>query len=145
MKTKLTFFCILVAVLTSFSQDESFDIKNYKFPNYKWREFKFSLITDYYNYSYKTQDYYYKVTSIEPNINIGFLYESQKSNVVDSLYFSISTEGENITLDYLFNYNPNFLFNFSFDRKVYLKENKFFLDISNKLGYYYSNFDKRYW
>jgi len=142
MKTKLTFFCILVAVLTSFSQDKSFDIKNYKFPNYKWREFKFDLNTDFYNIN--NQDNSQILDNLSPDLNIGFLYESLKPKVVDSLNFLISTRGNLVRGDGLFEYDPNFGFDFYFDRKVYLKENKFFLDISNKLRYSYSNFEWRY-
>jgi hypothetical protein len=148
MRTTLTLFCILGASLAGFSQDKSFDLSNYKFPDYKRHELEFNLNSS--GNSYKSSQFnpsipgsdYITKSQINSNstfsLNYEFDYLTRKR--IDFLYSSFSGqfayEKQNNSGVQTKQINPNLDFEIKGSRKYYPKgDNKLFFEVAPDLTY----------
>lgn len=152
MRTSLILFCILIASITGFGQDKSFDLSNYKFPDYKRHELELNFNSrgssykiSQYNPSISGDSY---ITRSQANsnstfsLNYEFDYLTRKR--IDFLYSSFSGqfyyEKQNNSGVQTKQLNPNFDFEIKGSRKYYPKgDNKFFLEVAPDMKY---NFDR---
>jgi len=146
--------CILGASLAASSQDKSFDLSNYKFPDYKRHELEFNFNSsgngrkyttdspDYLNNGVITNyvsSYYYSQSSVVLNYNYNYLTRKR----IDFLHSSISgnynySSSSDIT-DKLKDSSPGFDLTLNGSRALYLTENKFFLEGMSDLSYNQNN------
>jgi len=150
MRTTLTLFCILGATLIGFSQDKSFDLSKYKFPDYKRHElelnFNSSGVSDKHSYDEPSNlgngDFVrndYSVYYFKSNFRVKYKYDYLSRTRIDNLYSSLSgqydftkvSEPIKITKQI----DPNFNWNFGGFRRYYLNEDKFFLEAGSDFGY----------
>jgi hypothetical protein len=152
MRTSLTLFCILIATITGFSQDKSFDLSKYKFPDYKRHELEFNFSSNG-NSDKRGQDELfptgdgttvrkdYLQSNFNSNFSLGYQYDYLTRKRIDYLTSNLSG-----TYDYSMskydgvktkNYSPNINLNLNGSRKYYLKEDKLFLEGMAGATYYF--------
>jgi hypothetical protein len=128
------------------AQDKSFDLSNYKFPDYKRKELEFNFSS---SGQYQTSD---GSSSFDFNAypNIGLTYENLTRKKIDYIYFSLYGQFD-INKDHRIYYSNNEPIDgyyddenntsitsgldFYWDRQVYFNKSKFFIEISNYLQY----------
>ena len=142
MKRSLLMLCMLGASLVTFSQDKSFDLSNYKFPDYKRHELEFNF-----NSTGSTESYY---TVIPPTVNYnGTKYDT--SNSKSNSHFNLGYQYDLLTRERIDHINssfsgsydfikssnsgetskqsqPNLNWNINASRRLYLTENKIFME-----------------
>jgi len=150
MKPTLLLFCILCISLEGFSQDKNFDLSKYKFPDYKRQELEFNFSTngstDNSKY-FQNEEYINNISSKNhSNADIGYTFNSLSRKKVDYLHSSISgiydfTKAKSYSeTEATKNIDVSSQLQFYWDRQVYWKEDKWFLDITNQFQY---NFHKK--
>lgn len=142
MKTMFVLFCALGAAVASHAQDKSFDLSKYKFPDYKRHQLDFNF-----NSSGRSDSYYtvipptvnysgttYDTSNSKSNsyFNLGYRYDLLTREKIDHLYSSVngsydfikySNSGEKTKQS-----QPNLNWNINASRRLYLTENKVFLE-----------------
>lgn len=149
MRTTLTLFCILVATITGFSQDKSFDLSKYKFPDYKRHELEFNLNSSGSGHR-RTQEmssYNGDTSFVSSNFNsnssieINYQFNHLTRKRID--YLSSQFSGE---YDYSSDkgygsksksYYPQISWVLDGLRRSYLKEDKLFLEGLTNLSYWF--------
>jgi hypothetical protein len=136
-------FCILGAFLAGFSQDKSFDLSKYKFPDYKRHELELNFNSSGYSWdrSYdvslndgfgNTKKDGWMASASNSNLNLSYSYNSLTRKSVDYLHSTISGNyAYSMNDNYLRkekNFQPEVSWNFSRSKDYYLSENKFFLE-----------------
>lgn len=141
MRTTLTMFCILVASLPGFSQDKSFDLSKYKFPDYKRHELELNFNSSGSGHSYSAEipnQYNNEITKYDRSefnsnsyFNLGYRYENLTrkrmnhlfSNITGQYDYSNSSHFEDKTKQV----QPRFSWNLNGLRRTYLTEDKIFM------------------
>jgi hypothetical protein len=149
MRTTLTMFCILVASLSSFSQDKSFDLSKYKFPDYKRHELELNLYSNG-SSSRRTQEmtlidrdtsFVSSNSNSNSSIDINYQFNHLTRKRID--YLSSQFSGK---YDYSINegyesksksYSPQMSWFLDGSRRTYLQEDKFFLEGLANLNYWF--------
>lgn len=141
MTNTLVLLCLLASCVAGFSQEKSFNLNNYKFPNYKRHELELNFNSS--GSKYKSTDKYfpssgemekkeYLRSSNNSNLTLGYQYDCLTRKRID--YLSSTLEG---IYDYSkfkdynvenFHSNPHILWLLNGSSKYYLTENKFFLE-----------------
>jgi len=154
MKRMLAVFFILGSSITGIAQEKSFDLSKYKFPDYKRHELEFNFSsngsTDKSESFYNEQ--YYKSTSSKnhSNADIGYTFNSLSRKKVDYLHssisgiFDLSKNKSYSATDATKNIDLNTQLQFNWDRQVYWKEDKWFLDITSQVNYNLQKNNKKY-
>lgn len=143
-KFVIAIFILSISQLNN-AQDKSFNLSNYKFPDYKRYELEFNFTS---SGQYQTFD---KSSNFDFNAfpNIGFTYEYLSRRKIDHLYTSLNSQfdiNKDHSAYYVYNEPTGEYHNtdntaidagfvFSWDRQVYFNENIFFIEISNYLQY----------
>src|ERR1035437_1200923 len=101
MKRSLLMLCILGTSLVVSSQDKSFDISNYKFPDYKLHSLEFNFNSDGDSYSRSTDTpsstgdgstlkENYLDSRFNSAINLGLGYDNFTRKRIDHIYSTLS-------------------------------------------------------
>lgn len=148
MRNTLVVLCFLAASLAGYSQEKSFNLNHYKFPDYKRHELELNFNTHGIS-SKSTHDYFSSSGEIEKRNNstftntshltLGYQYDFLTRKRID--YLSSTLKGD-------FNYSknkydtqtevnmrPSVQWNLYGSSKYYLIENKFFLEGFTSLNY----------
>ena len=152
MKHTIATLCILGASLAGFSQDKNFDLSKYKFPDYKRHQLDFSFSSDGHDESHsfeqpKTDSYdglkYDSYNSgLNTNLRIDYRYNYLTRKTIDQVYSSFDgrydySKNKHSGGDKTEESTPNFHFNLNASRRIYLTEDKFFMEGVAEL--YYDN------
>jgi hypothetical protein len=153
MKQILTIICLILVTLTGYAQDKNFDLSNYKFPDYKRQELEFYLNSsgnNHYSHSIYSSLIPENETIVDDSknskfngqFNSYFRYNSLSRRIIDQIYSDFSGS---------YNYakqtdpnssnkqtNPALRFSLSSSRKVYLKEDKLFIEGTFNISTSYS-------
>jgi hypothetical protein len=135
--------CILGASLVASSQDKSFDLSNYKFPDYIRHELEFNFnsngngqknTSESPNYSINgvITKYDYSSFNSQSSATLDYIYNYLTRKRIDYLHTNISGNYNYSTSNDIDNKvkdsNPDFTLTLNGSRTLYLNENKFFLE-----------------
>jgi len=142
MKRTLVMLCLLGASFAGKAQDKNFDLSKYKFPDYKRHELEFNFNStgssdNYYTVIPPTVNYSgtkYDTSNSKSNsyFNLGYRYDLLTREKIDHIYSSV-----NGSYDFFKSNNsgeetkqsqPNLNWNINASRRLYLTENKVFLE-----------------
>jgi len=150
MKQTIAILCLIGASLSGFSQDKSFDLSKYKFPDYKRHELNFNFNSNgsQYKNSYdepsnngtgnivRNANSYY---SSHSNFSLGYQYDYLTRSRIDQLHASLSGQYDftkvQSSAENTKQMDPNLSLNFGGSRKYYLTKDKLFLEVAPDLGY----------
>jgi hypothetical protein len=145
MKPTPLLLCMLCVSFACFSQDKNFDLSKYKFPDYKRHELEFNLSsnggTDNSQYLWNDKTEKSLSSKNHSDARIGYTFRSLSRKKVDYLYSSLSgiydfSKNKSYGSTYATkNIDLSSQLNFYWDRQVYWKEDKWFLDIINQVQY----------
>lgn len=152
MKTLFLLFCVLGASLASLAQDKSFDLSQYKFPDYKRHQLDFSLNSSGNSSSYAgisgyntdgtAQKFDYKNSSNTSVLNLNYSYIKSTRKRIETLssYFNgsyrfLKSVSPNTTTTSKI---PDLEFGAVGSETYYLTDNKWFLEVDPE---FYSSFD----
>ncbi|MGE5394592.1 MAG: hypothetical protein ACM3P1_07585 [Candidatus Saccharibacteria bacterium] len=141
MRNTLTMLCILVASLTGYSQEKSFNLNHYKFPDYKRHE----LELNFSSWGYMNKETYnifnssgimeqrdYKSSRNNSSLNFGYQYDNLTRKHIDFLTSTLSGDYQyTMSKDYSekdVQSNPSLRWSINGFKKYYLTENKFFVE-----------------
>jgi hypothetical protein len=160
MRTTLTLLFILTTAFSGLTQDKSFDLSKYKFPDYKRHELEFNLNSNgessrrTIDMTSEDGDTSFVSSNSDSNstFDINYQFNHLTRKRVD--YLSSKLSGEyNYSMDKAYkskskSYSPRINWALDGSRRTYLKEDKFFLEGMTNLYYSfdeskqtYSNFD----
>jgi len=159
MKRTMVMLCILGTSLAGTSQDKSFDLSKYKFPDYKRHELELNFNSS--GQSSKgsqdepsstgdgttvMNDYLYSYFS--SNFSLGYQYDYLTRKQIDYLYSKFSGEygysKNNRNGNTSKQYNPRIDLYLTGFKRYYLKENKFFLEGMTDLNYIFDESKNTY-
>jgi hypothetical protein len=133
--------------LACFSQDKNFDLSKYKFPDYKRHELEFNFSsngsTENRQYFQNDQTQKFLSSKNHSNADIKYTFNSLSRKKVDYIFTSISgiydftKEKSYSETEATKNNDISSQLEFYWDRQVYWKEDKWFLDITNRAQYYF--------
>jgi hypothetical protein len=150
MRITLAMLCVLAASVAGFSQEKSFDLNKYKFPDYKRHELELNFNSS--GYSNKSTSNYF--TSTGENIKrdyssynntslltLGYQYDYLTRKRIDMLSSTLKgdyaySKTKNYDQKNVFS-NPSIQWSLSGSSKYYLIEDKFFMEGYTNLNYYW--------
>ena len=154
MKRSLLMLCILGTSLVASSQDKSFDLSNYKFPDYKRHELEFNFNSngngqkntsespDYSNNGVITK-YDYSSFNSQSSATLDYNYNYLTRKRIDYLHSTLSGNYDysmsNGLNDKVKVSDPDFNLSLNGSRTMYLHENKFFLEGETNLSFHQYN------
>jgi len=146
--------CILGVSLVASSQDKSFDLSNYKFPDYKRHELEFNFNSsgngrkyttdspDYLNngvISKYVSSYYYSQSAAVLNYNYYYLTRKRIDYLHSSISGNYNYSSSTDINDKLKDSSPGFDLILNGSRTLYLNESKFFLEGMSDLSFNQNN------
>lgn len=152
MKVTLAMLCVLASSVAGFSQEKSFNLNHYKFPDYKRHELELNFTSSGFN-NKETSQTYLSPGEIEKkensrinnstNLTLGYKYDYLTRKRIDYLYTTFTGDYQysknNNNNHKEIRSNPSIRLNLNGSSKYYLIENKFFLEGFTDLNY---NWDK---
>lgn len=142
MKQTIATLLILGSSMAGFSQDKSFDLSKYKFPDYKRHELELNFNSSGSSYSYYSvippsvnysgTKYDNSNSKFNSHFNLGYRYDLLTREKIDHLYSSFDG-----SYDYLKSSNsgnntkqstPNLNWSINASRRLYIADNKAFLE-----------------
>jgi hypothetical protein len=153
MRLTLTLLCILGVSLAGSSQDKNFDLSKYKFPDYKRHQLEFNF-----NSSGNSNSYFVEIPQttnmnattydnanfrFNSNFTMWYSYDYLTLTRIDHFFSSLNGQ-----FDYFKSKNsgnktkesePGMNWNFNGFRRIYLTEDKVFLEGVTDFQYYYTN------
>ncbi len=151
MKTTLSILCFLGSILLSFGQDKNFDLSRYKFPDYKRHEMEFNFNSNGNGFknSYDSSNtdngtnYVSSRYSVQANSGLSYTYNFLNRKRVDYLHASFSGNYNYLSTTESNNKNKDIQLSFDYDlngsRRLYLTEDKFFVEGLTNLRFYQDN------
>jgi hypothetical protein len=155
MRITLAMLCVFAASVAGFSQEKSFDLNKYKFPDYKRHELELNFGSSGQDNSQKYEYLLQNNSGLEKhddrhvksnsNITLGYTYENQTRKHIDFLYSSISglydyskdTHLESKSKDS----NFNGTLNVNGSSRYYLTRDKLFIEGLANMWFSYSDID----
>lgn len=145
MKTMFALFCALGASLASMAQEKSFDLSQYKFPDYKRHQLDFSLNSNGSSNSWSDTNYdgasrFVNSTNTSGlNLNYKFIYSTRKriETLNSSFYGSYYSAKSDSYSGKSTLRSPDASFSIDASETYYLTENKWFLEADPQ---FYSDF-----
>lgn len=146
MRNTLAMLCVLATSLAGFSQEKSFNLNHYKFPDYKRHELELEFNSNGTSNKETTKmftstgevQYDYSRYSNNSNLNLGYQYDNLTRKHIDYLFSSLSGRfdySKNNNYDQkIVQSNPSSHWNLNGFRKYYLIENTFFIEGSTELN-----------
>jgi hypothetical protein len=155
MRITLAMLCVLAASLAGFSQEKSFDLNKYKFPDYKRHELELNFRSNGSNRQETYQNYLSSGeieksnnsrTSNSSEITLGYHYDYLTLKRIDYLYSTFTGDyyysKENTYNQKIVDSNPSMNASLDGSSKYYLIEDKLFLEGFTNL-YYSRNKSRR--
>jgi hypothetical protein len=140
MRVTLTMLCVLAISVAGFSQEKSFDLNHYKFPDYKRHELELNINswgymnkeTHTFHSSGNMEDIDYKSSLNNSSLTLGYQYDNLTRKHIDFLTSTLSGDYQ-YSMSKDFNLkevksNPSLRWTLNGFRKYYLAENKFFVE-----------------
>jgi len=143
MKQTIAILCLIGASLSGFSQDKSFDLSKYKFPDYKRHELELNFNSSGYNMgsswnqiptsqNNNADKTGWSAANSQSNLGLSYSYNKIDRKSIDYLYSSLSGNyAYSMQDNYLQKekqFKPEINWNFGGTRDYYLTENKFFVE-----------------